>query len=58
MQKGYDAFLNNRTQDLIPLPTGQSSISCKWVFRMKLLSLGLLDKYKSRLIALGYLQEE
>lgn len=55
IQKKYGALVNNGTWELVPLPLGQKGIGCKWFFCVKLLSSGLLDTYKSRLVALGYL---
>lgn len=54
MQKEYDALLNNGTWELVPLLAHQKAIECKWIFQIKLLGSSFLDKYKSRLVALGY----
>lgn len=55
MRTEYDALLSNDIWQLVPLPHGEKVIGCKWVFRVKLLSPGCLYKYKSILVALGYL---
>lgn len=57
MQNKYNALVANDTWELVPLPTNQKAIGCKWVFRMKLFNSWLLDNYKSMIIALSYLQE-
>lgn len=58
MQKEFHAFLDNGTWELVPFSSKSDSIGCKWVFKTKLKSDGLLDKYKVRLVAKGYNQVE
>nr|GEX48471.1 uncharacterized mitochondrial protein AtMg00820-like [Tanacetum cinerariifolium] len=58
MQKEIQAFKNNNTWDLTSLPTNKSPIGCKWVFRIKYLADGNIDKFKARLVAKGYTQIE
>lgn len=57
MQKEYDALVNNGTWKLVPLLANQKAIGCKWVFRVEILSSGLLNNYERRVVALGYLQK-
>lgn len=42
--------MDNGTWDLVPCPTESDPIGCKSVFRTKLKSDSLLDKYKARLV--------
>lgn len=50
------ALDENDTWDLVPYPP-VSPIGCKWMFTVNLKNNGFLDRYKERLIALGYKQE-
>jgi hypothetical protein len=53
-----DSILSNGTWALSELPFGCKPIGCKWVFKKKLRPDGIIDKYKVRLVAKGYTQEE
>jgi hypothetical protein len=48
----------NNTWTLTPLPPGKHPIGCKWVYKVKLKSDGSLDRYKAKLVAKGYTQQE
>ncbi|CAA7017764.1 unnamed protein product [Microthlaspi erraticum] len=43
--------------DICSLPPGKHAIGCKWVYKLKLLSNGCLERYKARLVAKGYTQQ-
>jgi hypothetical protein len=53
-----DSILSNETWELIDRPYGCKLMSCKWVFKKKLRPDGIIDKYKTRLVAKGYTQKE
>lgn len=57
MKKEIDAQITNDTWVFLPLLEGHTSITCKWVFSVKFLSTGTLDKYNAHLVAKGFLQE-
>ncbi|CAA7042014.1 unnamed protein product [Microthlaspi erraticum] len=46
----------NKTWSLVDLPNGAKAIGLKWVFKIKRNSDGSINKYKSRLVAKGYVQ--
>ena len=56
MSEEYNALIQNGTWELVPPSPSQNIIGCKWVFKRKLKSDGLLDRYKARLVAKGYHQ--
>lgn len=43
----------NGTWEIIPLPVGKKPIGCKWLYKTKYKSDGSIERYKSRLVALG-----
>eukprot|EP00253_Pinus_taeda_P028593 PITA_28593 len=53
MQKEYDALIKNVTWKLVDPPLGTKPIGCKWVYKNKYKTDGLLDKHKARLVAKG-----
>ena len=53
-----DSLAKNKTWDLVPLPKGQKSVGCKWVFKLKLKADGSVDRHKARLVAKGYSQQQ
>ncbi|CAH9133554.1 unnamed protein product [Cuscuta epithymum] len=56
MDAEFDALKRNKTWDLVQR-TGQSPISCKWLFKVKRNADGSIARYKARLVARGYLQQ-
>eukprot|EP00268_Persea_americana_P020974 TRINITY_DN21008_c0_g1_i3.p1 TRINITY_DN21008_c0_g1~~TRINITY_DN21008_c0_g1_i3.p1 ORF type:complete len:139 (-),score=20.40 TRINITY_DN21008_c0_g1_i3:93-509(-) len=51
------ALESNSTWDLVPTPLDASIIGSKWVYSIKVLSDGSLDRYKAQFVAQGYKQE-
>ncbi|GJW79139.1 retrovirus-related pol polyprotein from transposon TNT 1-94 [Tanacetum coccineum] len=58
MQEELNQFIANDVWDLVPLPTSQSVIGTKWVFRNKLDENGIVSRNKARLVAQVYNQQE
>ena len=51
-----NTILKNKTWDLVDLPPGEKAIGLKWIFKIKRNADGSINKYKSRLVAKGYIQ--
>ena len=49
---------SNRVWDLVDLPPGRKTIGNKWVLNIKHKTDGTIDRYKTRLVAKGYTQQE
>ena len=56
MQEEIDNLTKNGTWELVKLPPDARAISCKWVFRIKRDAENRPVRYKSRLVARGFLQ--
>ena len=50
------AFEQNDTWELVPLPPGKQTVGCRWVYAIKVGPNGEVDRLKARLVAKGYTQ--
>ena len=51
-----EALKKNKTWELVDLFMGKRLVGCKWVYIVKYRADGTLEKYKTRLVAKGYVQ--
>jgi hypothetical protein len=58
MQLEMDAVEKNRTWELGDLPRGHSTITLKWVFKLKRDEADAIVKHKARLVARGFVQRK
>lgn len=56
MSAEFNALVHNGTWELVPSSTAQNIVGCKWIFRIKRLPDGSVDRYKARLVAKGFHQ--
>ena len=54
MKEELDALHKTRTWDLVNLPSGKSAIGCQWVYKIKTRSDDIVDRYKARIVAMGF----
>ncbi|KAI5341456.1 hypothetical protein L3X38_020730 [Prunus dulcis] len=57
MKSELNSMEKNKVWELVQLPQGCRSIGCKWIFKTKKDSKGLIDRYKARLVAKGFTQQ-
>ena len=57
MDKEIEALEVTNTWSLVPLPPGKSPIGCKWVYKVKYLLDGSIERYKARLVVKGSTQK-
>ncbi|RVW89517.1 Retrovirus-related Pol polyprotein from transposon TNT 1-94 [Vitis vinifera] len=53
-----DSIMSNQTWELVDLPPGSKPIGCKWVFRRKYHTDGMIQTFKARLVARGLNKEK
>ena len=58
MRSELQALQANGTWTLTSLSAGKTSIGCRWVYKIKHCSNGLIERYKARLVAKGFTQLE
>ena len=54
MDKEIEALEVNNTWSLAPLTHGKTAIGCKWVYRIKYLPDGSIERSRARLVAKGF----
>lgn len=54
MNQEMEALQKNQTWELMSLPPWKKTVGCRWVYTIKLDSMGNIDQYKVRLVAKGY----
>jgi hypothetical protein len=54
MQLEFDALMSNGTWSLCPRPLSQNIIRNKWVYKVKRLADGSIERFKVRLVAKGF----
>lgn len=58
MEIELNAFMENHTWDIVPLPPHQKPIGYKWVYKIKFKAYDLVEWYKAYLAAKGFAQKE
>jgi hypothetical protein len=52
----YSALMRNQTWHLVPVAQAINLIDCKWVYKVKRMADGSIERYKARLVAKGFKQ--
>ena len=58
MTEEYQSIIKNDVWEIVPRPEGKSVVSSKWIFKIKHVADGSIEKSKARFIARGFSQKE
>ena len=58
MIEEYQQIIKNDIWDVVPRPEGTSIVTSKWIYKIKHVADGSIEKYKARFVARGFSQKE
>jgi hypothetical protein len=58
MTEDYQPIMKNDVWDIVSIPKGKSVVTSKWVYNIKHVVDGSVEKYKERFVARGFSQVE
>jgi hypothetical protein len=54
----YQSIINNDVWEIVPRSKSKDVVSSKWLFKIKHVVDGSIEKYKARFVARGFSQKE
>ena len=58
MVEEYDSIMRNDVWEVVPRPEGKSVVTSRWLYKVKFVVDGSIEKHKARLVARGFSQVE
>jgi hypothetical protein len=58
MTEEYHSIMKNEVWEIVPRPKSKDVVSSKWLFKIKHVVDGSIEKYKARFVAHGFSQKE
>jgi hypothetical protein len=58
MIEEYQSIIKNDVWEIVPIPKSKDVVSSKWLFKIKHVVDGSIEKYKARFVAHGFSQKE
>ena len=58
MIEEYQSIMKSDVWDVIQRPEGKSIVTSKWIYKIKHIAYGSIEKYKARFVARGFSQKE
>jgi hypothetical protein len=58
MVEEYDSIVKNNAWDIVPRPVEKSVVGSRWIYKVKQVVDGSVEKYKARFVAWGFSQIE
>jgi len=58
MMEEYQSIMKNGVWEIVPRLQGKSLVTSKWIYKIKHVADGSIEKYKARFVARGFSQKE
>jgi hypothetical protein len=58
MMEEYQSIMKNDVWEVVPRPEGKSVVTSKWIYKIKHVVDGIIEKYKVIFVARGFSQKE
>jgi hypothetical protein len=58
MTEEYQSIIRNDVWEIVPRPKSKDVVSSKWIFKIKHVVDGIIEKYKARFVTRGFSQKE
>ena len=58
MVEEYDSIFRNSVWEIVPSPEGKSVVGSRWIYKVKQVADGSVEKYKAIFVARGFSQIE
>jgi len=58
MVEEYDSIVQNNVWDVVPRPNNKSVVSSHWLYKVKQVVYGSVEKHKARFVSRGFSQVE
>ena len=54
MVKEYDSIVKNSAWEIVPRPVGKLVVGLRWIYKVKQVVDGSVEKYKAKFVARGF----
>ena len=54
MVEEYDSIVKNSAWEIVPRPVEKSMVGLRWIYKVKKVANGSVEKYKARFVAQGF----
>jgi hypothetical protein len=54
MMEEYNCIININVWEVVPRPEGKSVVTSRWLYNIKYVANGSIEKYKARYVAWGF----
>jgi hypothetical protein len=58
MLEEYRSIIKNNVWDIVPRLKDKSVVSSKWIYKIKHVADGSVEKFKERFVSIGFMQKE